>query len=301
MASQAHAAKESLLHALTERFAVNKVDRAGRCYRLDDVFNINLAYSRTFQKHNYASFFFGIPPDIVTNQNTVTDIIAFICENADMIFAIPLRHIDEIAISRGTYKLHINVPPEGPGAAYIQEDPDRKPLRNFLHNSESLCKLLLEHGKSLSSGQAKTDAEEAYESEKQKALHGEIQRKIVELGKIWGMHAEQEFKVEGFKYDAVWKERKELGVRKAFEVQHKGSLESALVKLKHAYDMWRSDLILVVTGEKDINRVKKLMAPKLFGAFHEISHTKVIGPETIDELHRVITANEQTMRLLLKR
>lgn len=301
MASQAYAVRQSLLEVLGKYFELEKVDRGGTCYRLDEAFHVNFAYSRAFKRADYDSFFFGVPPDIVVNHNTLTDMVVFICGTTDLLYAVPLRHIDEIAISRGVYRLHIHVPPDGPAASYFEEDKEKRLLRNFLHNCESLCKLLLDHRKSLATRNAAAGGEEAYTSERQKALHDELKRKIVELGRIWGMHAEAEFKAEGFKYDAVWKERKELGVRKAFEVQHKGNLESALVKLKHAHDMWRSDLILVVTGEKDINRVKKLLAPKLYGAFHEISHTKVIGPETIDELHGVVTTHEQTMRLLLKR
>jgi hypothetical protein len=65
-----------------------------------------------------------------------------------------------------------------------------------------------------------------------------------------------------------------------FEIHHKGVLDSALAKLKHAYDLWSAKLFLVVTEHKDKERARVLLS----GSFHEIGDvTMLIQPEEIYE------------------
>jgi hypothetical protein len=79
-----------------------------------------------------------------------------------------------------------------------------------------------------------------------------------------------------------------------FEVQISGSVDSALTRLKHAYDAQRSRPFLVVAGERD-----ELFAGKrLTGSFHEIwDIITVIG---VGELQRLFEALKGHQTLLEK-
>jgi hypothetical protein len=212
--------------------------------------------------------------------------------------------VQELTLDKGIFRLHINIPEDEPDAAYVAEDPERRSLAKFQHDRVSLSALVSDYLESLPASEVAAQLEPASDEHAtpgMAAVHDELKGKLLDMGRILGMYAKAEYEVDGFKYDVVWKEREDLRVCKAFEIQHRGSVDSALIKLKHAHDMWRSDLFLIITGEKDIEKAKKLLAPKLYGAFHEISHTKVIGPETVRELHDAVTRHEQSVRLLLKK
>ena len=89
----------------------------------------------------------------------------------------------------------------------------------------------------------------------------------------------------------VWKDAEWLPrVTPVFEVQDKGNVLEALVRLKHAYDNWGARLFLVVTGEKDRTRIKKLLVPYFSGAFHEIGPvTTLLSPDEVDNLHSTLS------------
>ena len=75
-----------------------------------------------------------------------------------------------------------------------------------------------------------------------------------------------------------------------FEVQGKGNVLGALVRLKHAYDNWGSRLFLIVTGERDRSRVQQMLVPYFSGAFHDIgSVTSVLSPDDVDDVHSSLT------------
>jgi hypothetical protein len=84
--------------------------------------------------------------------------------------------------------------------------------------------------------------------------HINIQEMLVEIGTSLGFYAETEFEF----YDVIWREReRNPRLSHIFEVQSKGNLDSALVKLKRAYQAQRTKPYLVLSTERDLNRARK--------------------------------------------
>src|SRR5581483_6358475 len=78
--------------------------------------------------------------------------------------------------------------------------------------------------------------------------HKEAQAMLVEIGLLLGRHAEAEFE----HYDVVWRDSPMAPrLSHVFEVQIAGSVDSALTRLKHAYDAQRSRPFLVIADERD--------------------------------------------------
>jgi hypothetical protein len=121
-------------------------------------------------------------------------------------------------------------------------------------------------------------------------LHVKVEEKIEELGRILGKFTKKEYREGLYTYDVVWKEDEKLPrISHVFEIQHKGNLEAALVKLKHAYDNWRSYLFLIVIDEKDREKIKKELSPLFASSFHEISNaTIILSLEDLDKLYESI-------------
>jgi hypothetical protein len=126
------------------------------------------------------------------------------------------------------------------------------------------------------------------ESPRRAPSHAELQTMLVEIGRLLGKHAEREHD----RYDVVWKDSP-LSPRLShvFEVQVRGKLESALVKLKHAYDTQRSKPVLVISDARDERRAREWLRPYLSGSFHEIGEvTVVLGAGDVERLHRALTS-----------
>ena len=137
---------------------------------------------------------------------------------------------------------------------------------------------------------------------REKSLHGSLKAKIRELGEILGRYAKEEYPSPPYIYDVVWKEVEGLPrASHVFEVQDKGLVNEALSKLQHAHDIWKPKLFLVITGEKDRIKVRSLLEPFLEGTFHRIrKDTRVLTPETIDEIHKALSTHKETIRHLLE-
>jgi predicted RNA-binding protein len=118
--------------------------------------------------------------------------------------------------------------------------------------------------------------------------HEDLQTMLVEIGRWLGKHAEREYE----RYDVVWKESP-LSPRLShvFEIQVRGKLESALAKLKHAYDTQRSKPVLVIADARDENRARQWLRPYLSGSFHEIGDvTIVLSAADVERVHRALTS-----------
>jgi predicted RNA-binding protein len=115
------------------------------------------------------------------------------------------------------------------------------------------------------------------------SLHDEVKRKLIEIGRIQKFLAEGEYQMDEKRLDVVWR-RIDKGVPTyVFEVQVGGDLYHALGKLKHAYDLWNSNIFLV-TAKKDLPEALNLLS----GTYHEIkSNVRVIELPKIDELLRL--------------
>jgi hypothetical protein len=132
-------------------------------------------------------------------------------------------------------------------------------------------------------------------------VHRQLQNQIAEIGVLLGHYASKEHKLDPYRYDVVWKKDEwQPSPGNVFEVQHHGSLEGALLKLKHAHDVCKPRLCLVVTGEGDEKKVAHLLSPLFSGVFHEIkAETLVMTAQQVADLHEVLTREAQVLRRLV--
>ncbi|HKQ79817.1 MAG TPA: winged helix-turn-helix domain-containing protein [Blastocatellia bacterium] len=134
------------------------------------------------------------------------------------------------------------------------------------------------------------DARAAAVERKEKTLtHKEAQAMLVEIGLMLGKHAEAEFE----HYDVVWRDSASSPrLSHVFEVQISGSVDSALTRLKHAYDAQRSRPFLVIAGERD----KRFAGKRLTGSFHEIwDIITVIGVGELQRLFEALKTHEDLL------
>jgi hypothetical protein len=103
------------------------------------------------------------------------------------------------------------------------------------------------------------------EVKKQVSTHDQIKDKLVQLGKLQGFIAESEYDMDGGKLDVVWRRVERGSPTYVFEVQIGGDLYHAIGKLKHAHDLWNSNIFLV-TARNDVAKAHQLLS----GTFHEI-------------------------------
>jgi hypothetical protein len=118
---------------------------------------------------------------------------------------------------------------------------------------------------------------------------------LVEIGLLLGRHAEAEFE----HFDVVWRDSAAAPrLSHVFEVQISGSVDSALTRLKHAYDAQRSRIFLVIADERD----KRFAGKRLTGSFHEIWEVvTVIGVGELQRLHEALGANNSLLEKLTTR
>jgi len=111
-------------------------------------------------------------------------------------------------------------------------------------------------------------------------LHDETIRRLLEIGRLQNFIAEREYDVDIGKVDVVWRRVARSVPNYVFEVHIGGSLDRDLAKLKHAYDIWNSNVFLICLPEER-QRVNNLLS----GAFHEIKgRLKFIEVAKIAEL-----------------
>jgi len=95
--------------------------------------------------------------------------------------------------------------------------------------------------------------------------HDEIVDIIYGIGELIGYKPEKKWRHEGYEFDVVWHRPPRVGPKYVFEVHIKGSLEAALLRLKHAYDLWESQIFLVSTEDQ-----LKEARSKFLGELHEL-------------------------------
>jgi predicted RNA-binding protein len=116
-------------------------------------------------------------------------------------------------------------------------------------------------------------------------LHDELKEKILELGKIEGYIVEKEYMFPDIneRLDAVWRRVAASVPTYVFEIQIGGNLHQALAKLKHAYDIWNSNIFLITTKD-NLEKAQKLLS----GSFHEIkNHIRILTVEKINEVYEL--------------
>lgn len=125
--------------------------------------------------------------------------------------------------------------------------------------------------------------------------HREAQDLLVELGLLLGWHAEAEFA----HYDVVWRASAHAPrLSHVFEVQIAGSVDSALTRLKQAYETQRSQLFLVIGAERDVAFAQKRLA----ASFHEILNlVTVIGTGELQRLAEALQPQAALLEKLMRR
>jgi hypothetical protein len=125
--------------------------------------------------------------------------------------------------------------------------------------------------------------------------HKQAQQLLVEIGEMLGRFAQSEFDY----YDVVWRDSPSAPrLSHVFEVQVSGSVDSALTRLKHAYDAQRSRPFLVVADE----RAAQFAARRLTGSFHEIWQAiTVIGTGELKRLYESLKSQEELLRKITAR
>lgn len=138
-----------------------------------------------------------------------------------------------------------------------------------------------------------------------KSIHAELKSKLADIGEILGKYAKTEYPATLFTYDVVWKEGDEgldLLPSHVFEVQHHGQLDKALSALKHARDIWRASLFLIVTEERDRQKATQLVRPMLAGLYHEIrASTVILTADDVRRLHSAIIEFRDVMQRFVAR
>lgn len=110
--------------------------------------------------------------------------------------------------------------------------------------------------------------------------HDETIAKLLEIGRLQKFLTEKEYDMEGYRLDAVWRRVEKAVPTYVFEVHIGGDLPRSLAKLKHAFDIWNSNIFLVANKENRKNADRLLS-----GLFHEIrGRLKFIELEKVDEL-----------------
>jgi predicted RNA-binding protein len=116
--------------------------------------------------------------------------------------------------------------------------------------------------------------------------HNDIRGLIQKIGELKSFIAETEHPMDGLRVDVVWKTIPNAAPNWVFEVQIGGDVYEAFTKLKHAYDVWNSHHLYLVTTEDYAEQAEWLLT----GAFHQIRHdTKVVHWRKFAELSEVLT------------
>jgi len=181
-------------------------------------------------------------------------------------YALPLNEWRNKQIS--VRDLHI------PTRAGINSLPSKEKFVNLMKKSEeqwnfSYKEMILKEEKKL-------------EKSISKLTHKELQEMFKEIGLVQRFIAEIEYPMENEKLDVVWRRVEKSVPTYVFEVQLGGDVYHALGKLKHARDMWNSNLFLI-TEKEQIEEVQNL----LDGTFHEIKNeVHLITIEEAKELYQ---------------
>jgi len=130
------------------------------------------------------------------------------------------------------------------------------------------------------------------------SIHNQLIEAILEIGRLQDYVCSKEYPMERARLDAVWRRVQRSVPNYVFEVQIGGNLYQALAKLKHAYDIWNSNIYLVARKE-DRPKVEELLS----GTFHEIKGKLVVVEEEtvrrLIQLKRELRTLEARMGLAL--
>ncbi|HEY7316256.1 MAG TPA: EVE domain-containing protein [Candidatus Binatia bacterium] len=114
----------------------------------------------------------------------------------------------------------------------------------------------------------------------EQSVHSELVDSLLEIGRLQSYLTQKEYPMGKSRLDAVWRRVQRSVPNFVFEVQVGGNLYQALAKLKHAHDIWNSNIYLVL-----LDSSKKQLDELLSGTFHEIrDRVRVIDEATVRRL-----------------
>lgn len=127
--------------------------------------------------------------------------------------------------------------------------------------------------------------------------HNDVIADLAEIGRIQGYISDKEYPLESTRLDVVWRREERSVPTYVFEIQVGGDIYHAIAKLKHARDLWNSNIFLVAANG-DRGKYQELIA----GTFHEIAdHIRFIEIGLVKELlskKRDYKNMEQTLGIL---
>lgn len=124
--------------------------------------------------------------------------------------------------------------------------------------------------------------------------HEQVKETLLQIGKLQGLFVDSEYDMEGEKIDVIWKKVERGSPTYVFEVQIGGDIHHALTKLMRAYDLWNSNVFLIVTKDS-IGKAQELLS----GISHQIREkARVIEVEKIEELLKLKKAYKDLERQL---
>jgi hypothetical protein len=133
--------------------------------------------------------------------------------------------------------------------------------------------------------------------------HEQLQSWLKEIGEILGRYAITNYNEGTYRYDIIWKPAPNeiLGVTHAFEVQDRGNLNEALIRLQHALDRWNPYLFLVITGERDWHRAERLLNLSLAGSFHRLrGKLQLLSPPDVQQIRDSFVRYKTVIEKLVK-
>ncbi len=124
--------------------------------------------------------------------------------------------------------------------------------------------------------------------------HDQAQVYLAEVGRIQGYVADEEYPLESTRLDVVWRRVERSVPTFVFEVQVGGDIYHAMAKLKHAHDLWNSNIFLVATMAE-----KRKFEELLFGTFHEVAEEmRFMDIRSVKALHQTKQAYKEMERSL---
>lgn len=124
---------------------------------------------------------------------------------------------------------------------------------------------------------------------------------LKEIGEMLNFMAKKEERSPDriYRYDGTWRDSEGHVPIKVFEVELSHNIDLALLRLSHANDIGWKNPCLVLLDERDKDRIKKLLEPRLTGAFSKIARIlKIYTADEIDDLHRSLTHHRSLIREL---
>lgn len=117
-------------------------------------------------------------------------------------------------------------------------------------------------------------------AEAEQSLHRQIVDSLLEIGRLQNYLCQKEYLMGKARLDVVWRRVQRSVPNFVFEVQISGNLYQALAKLKHAYDIWNSNIYLVLP-DADRKQLDELLS----GTFHEIrDRVRAVDEATVRRL-----------------